>query len=282
METSITFRTPAKINLFLQVTGRRADGYHSLVTVMCPISLYDTLHLAFGGARLRVHCDHSGVPDDEDNLVFKAVRLFCERAGVRTGLQVHIEKKIPVAGGLGGGSSDAGAVLGRLNRFFGRPLSAVQLVEAAAQVGADVPFFISPRPVVATGIGDQLRPFDGLEPYPVVLLKPPISVSTAEIFRNFNLRLTFCRKKDMKFRFEIQKTAAADFCNDLESVAIPRYPEIGAAKRALAAHGARGVLMSGSGPTVFGIFACLRQARNAFDQLSREKRWETFLANLMV
>ena len=149
--------SPAKINLFLQITGRRNDGYHDLVTLMCCVGLYDTVSLVFGAKETTVACDHPNVPEDETNLAFGAASLFLKALNKNEGVKIFIQKQIPVAAGLGGGSSNAAAVFLGLNRYYGYPFSTEELMSMGLSIGADVPFFIFQRPAIASGIGEKLE-----------------------------------------------------------------------------------------------------------------------------
>ena len=278
--------SPAKINLFLYVTGKRADGYHDIVSLMCCISLCDEIILQFGMKSNTVVCSHPHVPQNETNLAYRAAQLFLNRLdanGGSDGVCITINKYIPVAAGLGGGSSNAASVLLGLNHFYGRPFSIDQLMSMGISLGADVPFFLFQKPAIATGIGETLEEFDGLHPFNILLISPEVSVSTAEIYRKLNLRLTKCKKKLTntplkKHGFDV----ALHLCNDLETVTASIHPEILSAKEHLLNHGAEGALMSGSGPTVFGLYADIERARQAKDALSYEVDGRLFLANLMV
>jgi 4-diphosphocytidyl-2-C-methyl-D-erythritol kinase len=246
----------AKINLFLEVIGKRPDGYHNLNSLMCCIDLCDILSLTFGMPVTTVHCIHPDVPQDLTNLAYAAATLFFKSLHKSEGVKISIEKRIPVAAGLGGGSSDAAAVLWGLNRYYNHPFSTEDLISMGCSIGADVPFFIFGRPAIATGIGEKLEAYPRLKKFTVLLIYPGFSLSTAEVYKNLNLALTKCKKK---FRYSPLKTQDFDvrnhLCNDLETVAELRYPEIVTAKEALVAHGAIGALMSGSGPTVYGLFS---------------------------
>jgi 4-diphosphocytidyl-2-C-methyl-D-erythritol kinase len=170
-----------------------------------------------------------------------------------------------------------------LNRLFGHPFSAGQLVTLATAIGADVPFFIFGRPALAQGIGERLTPCFRLRPLPVVLLCPPIAISTAEVFRNLNLGLTKCEEKFYDFLLKEQFfDARQHLCNDLETVSVAEHPEIGVAKEALVRHGATGALMSGSGPSVFGIFDDDAVAGRAAEILAREGRWKVILTEMRL
>ena len=280
----------AKINLFLRIVGRRPDGYHDLVSLMCPVSLYDRMTVVCDGGwkGVSVRCDHPDVPRDTDNLAGKAALAFQELYGRRTGremggVRITIQKKIPVGAGLGGGSSNAASVLTALNRHFGRPLPRDDILDAAAGIGADVPFFIDCQPALATGIGDRLTPCPGLPGYALLLVNPGFSVSTASVYKSLNLALTNCKKKHNYFNFKAQFfDVERHLCNDLESVAAVKFPEIFDIKAELKSAGAINALMSGSGPTVFGLFSGAAAARRARYKLEKHHDWQVIPAYLMT
>jgi 4-diphosphocytidyl-2-C-methyl-D-erythritol kinase len=275
--------SPAKINLFLQVTSKRSDGYHNLLSLMCRISLYDKITLRFGGAKTKISCTDPQVPENEKNIAYLAANLFLRKLNKNDGVKIDIEKNIPVAAGLGGGSSNAASVLMALNRYYGYPLSENFLIKMGSSLGADVPFFIFQKPALASGIGDKLEDFAALEPYHIVLIYPGFKVSTAEVYQNLNLGLTKC-KKEITYAL-LKKSgfqAQLHLCNDLESVTISRFPEIADVKQLLMEQGAEGALMSGSGPSVFGLFTDYDAARKAKAALSRHTRWRLFLVDLLI
>jgi 4-diphosphocytidyl-2-C-methyl-D-erythritol kinase len=282
--------SPAKINLFLQVTGKRPDGYHELVTLMSCISLYDMLTFNFETPGISVQCDSPDVPDNEDNLAFKAASIFYDRLPmVREdhrgpgGVSIFIEKHIPVAAGLGGGSSNAGRTLQYLNQRHGWPFSAAEMNHMGLVIGADVPFFLQEKPAVATGIGECLETYRGLQVLPIVVACPDIPISSAAVYKKLNLGLTKCGKKlknlfSDKSIFDIKH----DLCNDLETVAVPKYPVISDIKRELVQMGAHIALMSGSGPAVFGIYSDLHKAKRACELLSAQHRWRLVVAETLI
>lgn len=287
----MVIKAPAKINLFLRVTGKRPDGYHDLYSLMCPLALYDILTLAPGGKKVDVVCDHPGVPEDASNLAARSARLFLKTAFAGkalpvSGLTIHIEKNIPVGAGLGGGSSDAAAVLTALNDHFGKPLSTSALMDAGAQIGADVPFFVFGAPALATGIGDRIDPFPHLTPWTALLVYPNEAVSTAWVYKNLNLRLTKDEKKLSKFHFDGRFFNVNEhLVNDLEPVTGRVLPAINKIKRLLLAHGAAGAMMSGSGSTVFGLFADPDRAisaRTALCNNQQSKNWTLYVAELLI
>ena len=262
--------SPAKINLFLQVHGKRPDGYHELFSLMCCITLFDEILLQFkGGDHIEVYCSHPNVPADDTNLAHRAARLFLSQMESARGLEIQLTKNIPVAAGLGGGSSNAASILLALNAHYGHPFSETHLMEMGLKLGADVPFFIFKKPALATGVGEKLNLFGGSLPYHFLLLYPGFSVSTAEIYQNLNLGLTKAEKKPTSNHLKLNRfNPARHLTNDLEQVTVPKYPEIGLAKERLLNLGAVGALMSGSGPTVFGLFDNVETAETARQSLS--------------
>ena len=225
MSVPIELRSPAKINLFLKVTGKRPDGYHDLLSLMCCISLYDRIVLRTGAASISVACSFPDVPEDSTNIAAQAARLFYARYNPTGRVAIEIEKRIPVGAGLGGGSSNAATVLNGLNRHYGQPFSSAELIRMGASVGADVPFFLFGKPALAAGIGERLTAYPGLDRWKVVVIYPGFSISTAEVYKKLNLGLTKCENK-LKDSFLKQYgfLPAQHLCNDLETAVIPRYP----------------------------------------------------------
>ena len=288
-------QSPAKINLFLEVTGKRTDGYHTLNTLMCCIVLHDSIRLSFKKTGITIHCSHPDVPQDESNLACRAAKLFFDTIGSRDGVHMDIEKKIPIGAGLGGGSSNAAAVLKALNAHYGAPVSQADLMAMGKTIGADVPFFIYGKPAVATGIGDILTPCPHLESFPLVLIYPSVPVSTAEVYKKLNLRLTKTKKINTRFLFkQNQGRDAFQFLfNDLEPVASVICPDIEAAKASLLKQNAMAALMTGSGSAVFGIFENDDSALKAFHAISgpitettdaayNKRTWQIHLSRLVV
>jgi len=275
--------SPAKINLFLQITGKRQNGYHDLFTLMCRISLYDTVSLSFGTKYTTVSCNNPEVPEDENNLAVRAANLFFKTIRKNEGVKIGLEKQIPVAAGLGGGSSNAASVLLGLNRYYGQPLTQNKLMSIGLSIGADIPFFIFRKPATASGIGEKLEAYEGLKPFQILLVCPKLAVSTKEIYKNLSLELTKCKKKleNMVFKkkiFDIKK----HLCNDLEEITASICPDVNKAKEALLSNGAIGALMSGSGPAVFGIFPDFDKAQIAYNALLNKHNWRLFQAELLV
>ena len=278
--------SPAKINFFLHVRGKRPDGYHELFSLMCRIDIFDEISLEIGGSRadaVEIFCSHPKVPSDATNLAHRAACLFQSQFNTAQGIKINLKKHIPVGAGLGGGSSNAASVLLALNTYYGHPFSGEHLMEMGLKLGADVPFFIFQKPAIATGIGEKLEVFEGDLRYHILLLYPGFSVSTAEVYQNLNLGLTKDKKKPTSNNLIQNRFNPADhLINDLEQVTALKYPEIGMAKEKLLNLGAVGALMSGSGPTVFGLFDDADTAQTAKQKLSLEgegKDMQVFLAD---
>jgi len=274
--------SPAKINLFLQVTGKRPDGYHELFSLMCCLDIFDVIFLQFGGQKIEIDAPNSQIPLDETNIVHKAAALFFKKLKVTDGLSIRIEKSIPVAGGLGGGSSNAASTLIGLNQHYGFPFSRDELMSLGLELGADVPFFIFQKPAFASGVGEKLEAYPDCLPYHILLLNPGVEVNTGEVYRNLNLRLTKCKKIITKPSLKQSGfDASLHLCNDLETVTISKYPIIESLKKQLLSHGALGALMSGSGPTVFGLFSDSHAAGEAARAIGGNTRVNAYLADII-
>ncbi|MCJ7540497.1 MAG: 4-(cytidine 5'-diphospho)-2-C-methyl-D-erythritol kinase, partial [Desulfobacterales bacterium] len=185
-------KAPAKINIGLRILGRRNDGYHEIISIMVPISLFDTLYLSSAEkSGIILDCRGRGnIPADERNLAYRAAQSFQEKTGIREGLYIQLIKNIPVAAGLGGGSSDAAAMLLALNDMYNHPLRTEDLHQLTLELGADVPFFLYGRPALARGIGEILDPIENWKKYWYVTVTPPLQVSTAWVYGQLNLELT--------------------------------------------------------------------------------------------
>ena len=273
---------PAKVNLYLRITGRRDDGYHLLDTLMVPISLGDDVEISrIDGdpGSLALRADDPELPLGEENTVHRAARAFRERTGRGDALAVHIRKRIPIGAGLGGGSTDAAAVLRGMNELLGAGLSAGDLEALALSVGADVPFFIRGQAARARGIGEELSPAGALPRLWMVVLFPGFPVSTAWVYRNFRFKLTKRSNNNNLFgKLDTPDAVAQAMVNDLETVTIGRYPRIARLKERLDESGAIGSLMTGSGSSVFGLFADEAGAKRAFAGFEGEKDVRAFLA----
>jgi 4-diphosphocytidyl-2-C-methyl-D-erythritol kinase len=270
---SLTLKAPAKVNYLLDVIRRRSDGYHDLRMVMQRVNLCDEISITLTGTPdLSVSCGRKGVPDGPGNIAWKAARIMLDLAGSQLGATIAITKNIPVAAGLGGGSSDAASVLMGMNELLGLDLSDQRLMEIGVKLGADVPFFIFKKTALAEGIGEQLQEMPPMPALWVLLVNPGVHVSTAWVYQNLQLTT-----QDELARLPEFFGTAADVCamlsNDLESVTIPAFPVIGEIKDRMRSLGAQGAMMSGSGPTVFGIFPDRQSVEAARDALTAGTGW---------
>lgn len=275
-----TIKAPAKLNLRLKITGRRPNGYHELISIVIPVDLFDLLELkVIPQSRIKLSCEGLPAPSDENNLVYRAALSFLSETGIQKGIAIKLIKKIPVAAGLGGGSSDAAATLLTLNEIWSKPFSLSKLHALAVQLGADVPFFLHSEPSLATGIGEILEPLKKWPKFWYVIITPPLQVSTSWVYRNVKLKLTRGEYDFIvKFLRSDPFTISAILENDLEEVTAASFPVIETIKKCLVDAGAEGALMTGSGPSVFGVFPSLNQAISAKKSLISQNLGDVFVA----
>jgi 4-diphosphocytidyl-2-C-methyl-D-erythritol kinase len=274
MMTEQAFLSPAKINLCLHVLGRRADGYHELAMAMQRVDLCDRIMIRLGGAvGIRVVCADLALAVGEENIVTKAARLILHEAGLTVGVEIAIEKRIPVAAGLGGGSSNAATVLMGLDELLDLRLGKERLMALGEQLGADVPFFIFAVPAWATGTGTQLKKLPELPAVAYLLVNPKIAVSTAWVYQSLQLTKGVELANLPRFSVTTKSELCAALRNDLERVTLERYPLLAEIKQLLLDRGAIGSLMSGSGATVFGIFHDFAEASRVGAEMASENEW---------
>lgn len=273
----------AKINLTLDITGRREDGYHMLETVMHTVSLCDRVLLRRSrSGSITLGCNLPYLPRDGKNLAVRAAEGFFAAAGIRNpGLEIHIKKVIPVGAGMAGGSTDAAAVLRLLDRMYRRPLSHEQMDALALSLGADVPFCLRRGAALAVGIGEKLSPAAPLPDCHLVICKPPVSVSTKRAYSLIDECPALEHPPAANMLSALEKASLRDVCaalgNSFQAPIEAERPVIGDIRRALLAQGAMGALMSGSGSAVFGIFEELKPAQKAAAALRARFR-DVFLA----
>lgn len=272
----LELRALAKINLGLDVLGKRENGYHDVRMVMQTIYLYDEVALQKEKEPgIRLESNLFFLPSDENNIAYKAAKLLTEEFGIREGVSIMLKKHIPVAAGLAGGSSDAAAVLFGMNRLFALGLNREELMERGVKIGADVPYCIMRGTVLAERIGEKLTRLPAMPKCYVVIAKPGISVSTKTVYEALDAKeiighpdidgiLAGLSKGDLK---QVARTMG----NVLESVTVPKYPVIEEIKDCMKKAGALNAMMSGSGPTVFGIFEDRKTARSAYQKLKKQK-----------
>jgi 4-diphosphocytidyl-2-C-methyl-D-erythritol kinase len=260
---SLEKQSPCKVNLLLNILGKRADGFHELETVLYPIRVFDRLIFARSAQGIQLICNAPGLPTDARNLVYRAAAMFLETAKIRDGVRLELQKNIPLAAGLGGGSGNAATTLLGLNELFGEPLLPEQLQVIAADLGSDVPFFLQDQPALATGRGEQIQPlgaFPALRGAAFLLIHPGFGIATAWAYQRLarfpaalngqpgraqNL-ITLLRAADLR-------AAGAEFYNSLEAPALEKYPLLALFQEFLRVNGAAATLMSGSGSTTFAV-----------------------------
>lgn len=275
-----TFRltAPAKVNLGLKITGKRPDGYHNLQSLMVPLSLGDTLAfeaLPEAGA-WEASCDHPDVPVGEGSLVARAFRFAARTLDYEGGLRLVLKKVIPMGAGLGGGSSDAAAVMRAVERLTGRTLPPTNYPEIAYQIGADVPFFLRDGAKWVLGIGETVRPVETLPPLHLILIHPGVPISTKWVYSQLKINPLTSPPPAASLRPDFESIAdlRSHLTNDLESVVLPHYPVVGEMKETLKTLGADAALMSGSGSTVFGLYSDPLKRDQALEALkSKRHQW---------
>jgi 4-diphosphocytidyl-2-C-methyl-D-erythritol kinase len=295
----ITLRAPAKINLGLQVLGRRPDGYHDILSLLTPVALYDVVRVESATSGIDLICPDSDLPTDNGNLVYRAARLVLDECRSTAGVHLELKKAIPVGAGLGGGSSDGAATLRGVNELLGRPLRDRDLHRLAVSLGADVPFFLLGCAAVAEGIGDRLTPRAGIAEVWTVLAYPGFQVSTRWAYEHLPLTIggnasnikafgVISARQATAYRERLldRQTLTLDdllpiLVNDFEPLVFSHFPQLGEIRRALLGAGARAAPMSGSGPTLVGLFASEVEARAARDQVSGHPGLVTFMARTL-
>ena len=274
----ITKESPAKVNLYLRVLRKREDGYHDILSLMQRISLCDEMTFESTDGGIAVRCPGTDLPEDQGNIVFRAATAFFSRIGAPPEIRITIRKQIPISAGLGGGSSNAATTLMTLNEMHGAPLTQEELMKIGAGIGADVPFFVFGKTAWASGIGDLLTEATFAPPLWFVLINPGFEISTKMVYQELNLGLT---KHGINYsipRFQVTEDLIRGLLNDLEKVTLKIHPVLDQIKFFLLENGARGALMSGSGPTVFGVFMDEESACRAEEKLGQRAGWRVFRA----
>ena len=257
---SIDLKSRAKVNLSIDVLGKREDGYHLVEMIMQTIDLYDKLKITeIEENSILIKSNSLDIPLNEDNIMYKAVNLLRDQFNIEKGIEISIEKNIPVAAGMAGGSSNAAAVLVGLNKLWNLGLSESELKDIGLKLGADVPFCITGGSALAEGIGEELTNIKGLpEDLNIVVCKPNIFVSTKEVYQSLNMDKVKRRPKNKELIDALQKEdvkfISENMVNVLEEVTSLKYSEIGQIEDIMIKNKALGSMMSGSGPTVFGLF----------------------------
>lgn len=269
----IQLKSRAKINLSLDVLRKRADGYHEVEMIMQQIDLYDRVVLKErDDNKITVMSDCEFIPKDSGNIAYQAALLMQNRGNTQKGIDIYIEKNIPVAAGLAGGSSNAAAVITGLNKLWNLNLSMEELMDIGVKIGADVPFCILGGAALAEGIGEKLTPIEGLKNVWLVIAKPSISVSTAEVYGHLDLSKLTDRPNTPELLKYVEDgdllALSRNMRNVLETVTETKYPVIKEIKNKMVEFNGLGSMMSGSGPTVFGIYKNYERAKSAYENLS--------------
>lgn len=274
--TTLEKKSPCKVNLSLNILGKRPDGFHELETLFHPVNLCDEISFAKNASGIHLTCSNPHLPVDASNLVYRATQQFLETAAIRDGVRIHLDKQIPMAAGLGGGSGNAATTLLGLNELFGSPLTIGQLHTIAATLGSDVNFFLQDKPALASGRGETIEPlddFNALRGACFMLIHPGFGISTPWAYRELArfpeaLNGKPGRAARLAHLLQTSELAAAgvEFYNSLEAPALEKYPVLTLYKDFLGEHGASTALMSGSGSTTFAIFKSETLAEKAADK----------------
>lgn len=286
MQTQL-LSAPAKLNLRLDVLKKRSDGYHDLLMLMVCLNLYDEIEFKIVERGILVTCDDKAVPEGEGNIVYRAVKEILAYSSRNVGVEVHIRKRIPVAAGMGGGSSNAAAVIKGLNQLLKLKLPREKLMIIGAKIGADIPFFIFESPAIATGIGTELVKVKKIPKMSFLVVNPGIQVPTAWVYKNLKLNGTNghtngngASKKlsELPQIYNTKRDVLKVLNNDLEEFTSKEYPVISEIKKLLMSHGAMGSQMTGSGPTVFGLYADKATLEKALPKVEARshKNWKIF------
>jgi 4-diphosphocytidyl-2-C-methyl-D-erythritol kinase len=284
-------KSPCKVNLILNILGRRADGFHELETIMQPVNLCDEMVFERAGTGLQLTCSHPELPCDSKNLVHRAATTFLSAAKISDGVKIHLQKNLPLAGGIGGGSANAAVTFSALNELFDSPLPLTKLHELAAALGSDVPFFLYDQPAIATGRGEKVRTlekFPALQGKAFFLVHPGFGISTPWSYQNlarFPKDQNGTAGRAEKLAAHLQagdlNAAAAEFYNSLEAPAFDKFPVLQLYKEFLRENGALVALMSGSGSTTFAIAENLAAAESLADKFKSQfgnKGWTATVA----
>lgn len=277
---------PAKLNLYLRVLGRRRDGYHEIETLFERIDLFDELTFELYPEKLFLSCTDPGLSCSEDNLIFKAARLLQSATHVSQGAKIHLKKCIPIAAGLGGGSSDAAATLKGLNQLWKLGLTQVQLIELAGRLGSDVPFFLLEKPfAIGRGRGDHCRALATSVCLAHLLVSPQVEVSTKDVYQTTDFNLTASKPSLNIVAHALHNGSLGELAkglwNDLEPEAIRRCPLITVIHSSLQALGCQGVLVSGSGPSVYGLCRDLPHAQDVAVQMRKQEKLTSCLTKVV-
>jgi 4-diphosphocytidyl-2-C-methyl-D-erythritol kinase len=269
-------KSPCKVNLLLNSLGKQPDSFHEVETILHPVNVCDRLTFERSTHGIELTCNNALLPTDGQNLVHRAATAFLQAAKITGGVRIHLEKEIPLAAGLGGGSGNAATTLLALNELFGRPLASEKLHELAAELGSDVPFFLQNKPALATGRGEKIQPLEGfpaLRGKAFLLIHPGFGISTVWAYQalaRFPVALNGQRGRAQKLISALQSgnlnAASGEFYNSLEAPAFEKFPVLALFQEFLRANGALATLMSGSGSTTFAIVENVKTAETLVEK----------------
>ena len=284
-------KSSCKVNLLLNILGKRADGFHELESVMHPVNVCDRLNFSRGGSGIQLTCSDPALPTGDQNLVCRAAAALLQAINTKEGVCIHLEKRIPLAAGLGGGSGNAATTLLGLNELFGRPLASEPLYQLAASLGSDVPFFLQDKPALATGRGEKIQPlgfFRALRGAAILLAYPGFGISTAWAYQQLARFPAALKGRPGRAQALISllqssslKTVGAEFYNSLEAPALEKHPLLALYQEFLRANGAAVALMSGSGSTVFGLFSNRKATKLAADRFRSSPDWRVWIVKTL-
>ena len=282
----ISLKAPAKVNLFLEILGKRDDGYHEIETIMQEIDLADSLQFEETQEGVTLECNDKNIPANQDNLVCKAANLILEECGIRKGVIINLEKNIPVGAGLGGGSSDAATTLKALNSLWKVGLNNEELMEFAAKLGSDIPFFINGKTALCRGRGELITPVEVRNRMDYIILFPRVHISTETIYKNLKIDLTK-KRKDVSFFLDALKYSEVAgisklLFNRLEEIIFATYPDLLQVKSTLESFGFCGLSISGSGSAFFGLCNDRHQAEVIKSKIELSGMGNVFVATNVI
>lgn len=270
----------AKINISLDIVGKREDGYHLLEMIMQNIDLYDEIEVNQCESGIHLKCNKAYVPTDERNIAYKAAKLFMDIYNIKSGVEINIKKNIPVAAGLAGGSTDGAATLKAMRNLYKKDITDEELMEIGLKIGADIPYCIKGGTALCEGIGEVITELNSFKDKILVVVKPNFGLSTKEVYKDFDISKIYKHPSTKEIISAIENDDFIFVCenmkNVLENVSIKKKPIINKIKKDMIKMGAKGALMSGSGPTVFAFFDDMMKAQRCFETLKKEYE-ETFI-----
>ena len=282
----ISLKAPAKVNLFLEILGKRDDGFHEIETIMQEIDLADSLQFEETQEGVKLECNDKNIPVNQDNLVCKAANLILKECGIKKGVLINLEKNIPVGAGLGGGSSDAATTLKALNSLWKVGLNNEELMEFAAKLGSDIPFFINGKTALCRGRGELITPVEVRNRMDYIILFPRVHISTETIYKNLKIDLTK-KRKDVSFFLDALKYSEAAsisklLFNRLEEIIFATYPDLLQVKSTLESFGFCGLSISGSGSAFFGLCNDRHQAEVIKSKIELSGMGNVFVATNVI